>query len=240
MARKGKKTARVSRVLILGYLEKISSKIFSDFPKQLTDLVGRQHGVYALYKGNRLYYVGLAANLRGRIKQHLRDKHAGKWDKFSVYLIRKADHIRELESIVMRVADPAGNAARGRLPRAENLRPDLLKRIKAQQERQINSLLGGKARGKVTHTRKPLKSRKGSSQSLAPYIKGGFRIRGQYKGKAFRATVYRSGTINFDGKLYNSPSMAGRAARGRSTNGWTFWRFKNKRGEWVKLDQLRR
>jgi hypothetical protein len=34
--------------------------------------------------------------------------------------------------------------------------------------------------------------------------------------------------------------MAGKAARGRIVNGWSFWRFKNSKGEWVKLDELRK
>ena len=127
------KSVRKSRTLILGYLEGISSKIFSGYPRQLTDLVGRQHGVYALYKGSRLYYVGLATNLRGRIKQHLKDKHAGKWDKFSIYLVRKANHIKELESIVMRISNPAGNASKGRLPKADNLKKQLDKAVSAEQ-----------------------------------------------------------------------------------------------------------
>ena len=48
MARK-KRTVQGPQQLVLGYLERISSKVFSDFPKQLTGLVGRKHGVYALY-----------------------------------------------------------------------------------------------------------------------------------------------------------------------------------------------
>lgn len=76
MRRKSKPT-RKAQPLVLGYLERVSSELFSDFPRQLTDLVGRKHGVYALYKGDRLYYVGLGTNLRNRIKHHLRDRHAG-------------------------------------------------------------------------------------------------------------------------------------------------------------------
>jgi len=233
---------RKSRTLVLGYLEKISSKIFSDFPKQLTDLVGRQHGVYALYKGNRLYYVGLATNLRSRIKQHLRDKHAGKWDKFSLYLVRKADHIKELETLIMRVANPAGNVGRGRLPKADNLKSQLEANIKAEQIKQLKRLLGGRLPRKITKISKPQKKQKPSSSgpTLASYIKSGFPIKGKYKGKIFKAVVNRSGSIRFDGKLYNSPSMAGIAARKRNTNGWTFWHYRNTKGEWVKLDELRK
>ena len=80
---KTKKKIRKSRQLILGYLESVSTEVFSNFPKALTDLVGKEHGVYALYKLGHLYYIGLATNLRNRIKNHLRDKHAGKWDSLT-------------------------------------------------------------------------------------------------------------------------------------------------------------
>ena len=43
-------------------------------------------GVYALYPGDRLKYGGLAANLRGRLNNHLMDRHAQSGDKFSLYL----------------------------------------------------------------------------------------------------------------------------------------------------------
>ena len=140
------KKIRKARPLVLGYLERISIKAFSDFRKQLTDLVGTKHGIYALYKGDRLYYVGLATNLRNRIPQHLKDRHAKRWDRFSLYLVRKEDHIKEIESLLLRIADPTGNATRGRLSRSENLQPELLKKIKAEQEKQLGKLFGSKAR----------------------------------------------------------------------------------------------
>ncbi|NMC43566.1 MAG: GIY-YIG nuclease family protein, partial [candidate division Zixibacteria bacterium] len=137
-----RKTVHRARQLILGYLESVSREVFSDFPRVLTDLVGREHGVYALYKKGHLYYIGLATNLRTRIKNHLRDKHAGKWDSFSLYLVRKADHIRELESLILRIADPKGNRTRGKLPRASNLRRDLWKGIKIEQETKLIEMFG--------------------------------------------------------------------------------------------------
>ncbi|MBT3192989.1 MAG: GIY-YIG nuclease family protein [Verrucomicrobia bacterium] len=117
------KRERKSNPLVLGYLEKISSKAFADYPKQITDLIGKKHGIYALYKNDRLYYVGLATNLKRRIKQHRIDKHAGKWNRFSLYLVRKQEHIKELESLILRIADPTGNATSGRLPGADNRPP---------------------------------------------------------------------------------------------------------------------
>lgn len=239
-----KKSKRHARTLILGHLEGISSKIFSGFPKQLTDLIGREHGVYALYKGQRLYYIGLATNLRSRIKQHLRDKHAGKWDKFSLYLVRKVDHIRELESIVMRIANPAGNDARGKLATSDNLRKPLDRAIAEEQLRQRKGILNPSKkiaqRKAATPRRRKALERKSVSPSLAKYTSKSFRIRAIYKNRTYRAVVNKSGSIRYNSILYNSPTMAGKAVVGRLVNGWTFWSFKNKKGEWVKLDELRK
>ena len=226
MAKSKKKAQkRTSRPLVLGYLEQISSSVFSKFSGQVTSLVGKRHGIYALYRNSKLYYIGLATNLRSRVKHHLKDKHAGKWNKFSLYLVRKVDHIRELETIVMRMASPAGNTTRGRLPRAENLKFELLSRVKLEQKRQISKLVGERVRRDIS--RVGIKRKKGLKRAggpvLAPYIKkNGFRLRGRYKGQDFVAKVYRSGSIGFQGAVYNSPSVAGQAARNRSTNGWTF------------------
>ena len=99
---------RSSHALVLGFLERISSRAFEEFPRQITELIGKQHGIYALYKGDHLYYVGLATDLRKRIKHHRQDRHAGKWDRFSLYLVHKVDHIKELESLLLRIADPKG------------------------------------------------------------------------------------------------------------------------------------
>jgi hypothetical protein len=52
-----------------------------------------------------------------------------------------------------------------------------------------------------------------------------------------RATVLADGQLEVDGHLFDSPSGAGRAATGRSTNGWAFWRIE--RNEGTKLRQLR-
>ncbi len=59
-----------------------------EFKKEITKLIGKERGVYALYKKDKLYCVGLATNLRTRVKQHLKDRHRQKWDKFSLFLIK--------------------------------------------------------------------------------------------------------------------------------------------------------
>jgi len=107
---KKKKTKRTTRPIISGYLERVSALIFDKYKKEITDMIRGHQGLYALYYKNKLYYVGLASNLKNRINHHLRDRHQGKWTHFSLYIIRKADHIKELESLLLRIADPTGNA----------------------------------------------------------------------------------------------------------------------------------
>jgi hypothetical protein len=72
--------------LVSQYLEAISGTALDKYQRVIRAYVRQRHGVYALYRRDKLYYVGLAKNLRNRLKHHLRDKHQGKWDRFSVYL----------------------------------------------------------------------------------------------------------------------------------------------------------
>ena len=46
--------------LITACLEGISKRVFSSYSPQITQLAGEKPGIYALYKRNKLYYVGLA------------------------------------------------------------------------------------------------------------------------------------------------------------------------------------
>ena len=233
--RASKNTPRPKKGLVLSYLERISSKVFSDFPDQLTALARNRHGVYALYKGNRLYYVGLATDLRGRIKGHLKDKHAGRWDRFSLYLVAKVHHVRELESLVLRISDPKGNLAKGRLSGATNLRRLLRSSMRAAQSKQIQRLFEGKSK---------LKKAKPQEQSgtpiLAKYVKRRFVVKGFHGEKSYIARVRKNGIIYYKGNLYNSPSLAAKKALGYNKNGWSFWHFKNRKGEWVRLRELKK
>lgn len=72
-----------------------------------------------------------------------------------------------------------------------------------------------------------------------------------YKSVRFTAQVDADGQIMLDGKTYDSLSTAGGVARatvispppGRkmpSTNGWTWWKFRDEQGQLVPLDVLRK
>lgn len=234
-----------SKKLVLGYLEKVKSSVFSEFPKEITSLVAGKHGVYALYKGDHLYYVGLASDLHRRVNHHLRDKHAGKWSSFSLYLIHKSDHIKELESLILRIADPKGNSVKGRMQHAENMTHLLKAHIKQRQDIALNSVLNlsGKLALKKAAFRtvkKKASETEGRQPSLLPYAGNRFELKRVYKDKTYKAFVLADGTIRYAGKIYGSPSLAAVAVANRPVNGWTFWRFKDASGKWVDLNTLRK
>jgi hypothetical protein len=133
------KRKRKSKSIITGFLEKVSAKIFDDYREEITAMIRGHQGLYALYRKNHLYYVGLAADLKSRINHHLRDRHQGKWSLFSLYIIRKTEHIKELESLLLRIAYPEGNAIRGEL-KSENLLPYLKRQVKNRFQQDLHAL----------------------------------------------------------------------------------------------------
>ena len=156
------------------------------------------------------------------------------------------DHIRELESLMLRIADPKGNVKGGRITHASNLHGELDAKIREEQDRKRKQIFGSKRKTRKPRTRrKPAtKTKKGRTPTLAPYMakvaKKWIGLRGTHKGKTYKARVLGDGSVKCAGKVHNSPSLAGKTAIGRAVNGWTFWRYRKARGEWVKLDELRR
>jgi hypothetical protein len=49
----------------------------------------RQEGIYILYGNLGSYYGGLTKHLGYRLRDHMRDKHNGNWDRFSWFGFRK-------------------------------------------------------------------------------------------------------------------------------------------------------
>lgn len=91
--------------IVREFVEGISGKVLEQYRPLIGQLIKRRAGVYALYKNDRLYYVGLASNLMARVNGHLKDRHKGKWDRFSVYLTIADSHIRPLEALLLRIVD---------------------------------------------------------------------------------------------------------------------------------------
>lgn len=177
--------------LVSQYLEGISRTALAEYQPFFREQAKRRNGVYALYRKKKLYYVGLARDLRGRLKTHLRDKHGESWDRFSMYLTVGDDHIKELESLVLRIVRPTGNRQGGKFTNALNLRREFTRRVKQDAAAHLSELLGMEvAGGKVT-----LRTGLPSKTVLANYITRPMRLRAQYKGKVLKARVLRNGII---------------------------------------------
>ena len=224
--------------LVSQYLEGISRTALAEYQRFFREQARRRNGVYALYRKKKLYYVGLARDLRGRLRTHLRDKHGESWDRFSIYLTVGDDHIKELESLVLRIVRPSGNRQGGKFAKAQNLRREFARRVRQDAATHLSELLGTEAKVIARTTARPQEK----SAVLAEFVTKPMRLRGHYKGKLLKAQVRRNGTIFFAGKRFQSPSTAACAAlpHRRAINGWYFWTYERAPGDWVRLKELRK
>jgi len=227
--------------LVCQHLENISRRLLDTYRDVFRALVRGRHGIYALYRKDRLYYVGLATNLRGRLAQHLRDRHAQTWDRFSLYLTVGDKHLHEIESLLIHISNPRGNKVRPGFSRSENLLRSLRRRIKEHQTVELDKIAPVRRRKKKAKPRKA-KPRKveGRTPTLAPYVTRRFLIRLRYKGKTYQASVRKDGSIYRKGQVFTSPSSAARAVIPRHADGWHAWRYERAPGDWVTLDNLRK
>jgi hypothetical protein len=222
--------------LVNQHLEKIDWSVFEKYQDFLKEYIKGKHGVYVLYSEDNLYYVGLASNLKSRLKKHLSDRHAGRWNRFSVYLTVNDAHMHELESLILRIASPKGNKQSGKFISSKDLITELIKAFEEAKFRE-SIKLGLK---KTKNAKKKIEAKKKHEAVLAQYVKGKFAIHFRYKGKLHKATVRKDGSILYNGKDFNSPSMAGKAITKRATNGWNVWKYERAPGDWVFLNVLRK
>ena len=225
--------------LVCQHLENLSRTALEEHQDIIRQYVRRRQGVYALYRRGKLYYVGLAGNLRNRLAHHLKDRHHGSWDRFSVYITISDGHLRELESLILRIVKPPGNKQKGKFAKSEDLRRRFKRDLSADMRSIINDILGKPT--PVLPRQTVTTKDDGRKPVLADYITGSMKLRAHHKGKTLRAFVRKSGKIRFGGKTYTSPSLAGQAAVKRPTcNGWIFWQYERAPGDWVTLDNLRK
>lgn len=231
-----KKNSPGSRSLVIKRLENISKDVFKKHSELITRLVGNTHGVYALYDGSELYYVGKSTDLRNRVNHHLRDRHLASWTHFSLYLVRDEAHIHEIESLLIRIANPKGNRKLYKSQSGDTLKRELVTMLKEKHKDEIDSIVGRTGR------RSP--NKKGNSkhpESLAGLVMNKATLYRAYKGKEYKAILTGKGIIKLNNKKYDSPSGAARAIVGRSAvNGWMFWYIKDASGEWVRLGEYKK
>ena len=225
--------------LVCQHLENISREALEKHQAIIRAYVRGRQGVYALYRRGKLYYVGLATNLRNRLKHHLRDRHGASWDRFSVYFTIGDCHLRELEALILRTVKPAGNKQKGKFAKSEDLCRRFRKDMRQSFQIEMNDVFS-EPRVKCKRS-ESLPHSDGRKAVLAEYISGPMVLRSKHKGKIVMARVRRDGKVRFAGKVYTSPSVAGAAAcKRRTCNGWTFWQYERAPGDWVKIDALRK
>jgi hypothetical protein len=111
----------------------------ASFKEGLDEIMRGYAGVYALYSKGKLYYVGLASNLYWRIRGHTRNRHRGKWDSFAIFRIGRVRYLKDIETLLLRVASPPGNSVSGHLHRDADL-TRVLRRVQAEQMRRLKRI----------------------------------------------------------------------------------------------------
>jgi hypothetical protein len=228
-------TAPASRSLVINRLERVSKDLFRKYYELITELVSKSPGVYALYDDDELYYVGKSTDLKKRVRQHLKDRHLKSWTHFSFYLVRKVEHIHEIESLLVRIANPKGNRV---IPKGKSRGP-LLNQLKAmvvqRQKDELRGLFGGKSK-----PRRAIKRANDGQRSLVGLVSKKTPLYRNYKGNQYTASLHPDGTILLNGKKYASPTAAAKAIVDRSSvNGWTFWYIEDLNGDKIKLNRFR-
>lgn len=120
--RRGRKAPTVK-----GYLERKPRGLLEAQYSEIEGVLPHNRGVYALYNDDKLYYIGIARHLTGRVWSHTKNKHAKKWNIFSLYSCKSLDQIKMLEALFLRITKPPGN---GQVPSLSAGAVDLTKELR--------------------------------------------------------------------------------------------------------------
>ncbi|WP_285726003.1 GIY-YIG nuclease family protein [Geothrix rubra] len=212
--------------LVSDYLEDLPGKLL-DRAGVVETFVAGKPGIYALYRNGSLYYVGLATDLKARLKQHQKDRHSGEWDRFSVYLTTSDNHLKDLESLLLRVTKkPNGNRQNGKFQGARNQNAEIKRRYKSKQAEEFNEDFNLSA--KKSNKKGP------ATKNESPTRSGPFALRGYHKGNTVKALLKKDGSVRIGTENHTSLSSAAMAVTGHPTNGRWFWHIKRSKG-WVRI-----
>jgi hypothetical protein len=102
--------------LVKGYIPPLPISVLEIdvFRKELGAMLKHNSGVYVLYMNKKLYYVGIANDLFVRLRQHTKDKHKNKWNKFSAFVVGRGKYLKDIESMFHRISQTPGNVVRGK------------------------------------------------------------------------------------------------------------------------------
>jgi hypothetical protein len=235
--RKKRGHRRRREALVHSHLERASRDLLERYPHVVRSFIGKNAGIYALYKKRRLYYVGLASGLSSRLKHHVKDRHSQSWDRFSIYLTIKDQHLKEIESLLLQIAKPPGNKVGGKTAGSQDLRRRIWRAIREEHDKERSELFDRAQRHRGA---KEPRIKAGKKPELARLLPLGAKLRGSLKGVVYKAIAKPDGRIRFNGTYYKSLSMAAAAALKRPTNGWWFWQVERGRRNWVRLTKIRK
>jgi hypothetical protein len=94
--------------------------------------------------------------------------------------------------LLLRIASPKGNKQTGKFLRSQDVKPLFRRRISQAQRHELDVLVGDLLKKPVVTAVERVGGRK---PVLAPYATKRFEIRYRYKGKVYRATVRKDGSI---------------------------------------------
>lgn len=234
MAKISKRRPR-REALVFAHLERVSKDLLLRHPDVVRQFIGRNTGVYALFRKNRLYYVGLAGALRHRLTAHGKNRHGKMWDHFSIYLTIKDQHLREIEALLLRITKPPGAKQSGKLAQSKDMKRQIMKAIRDKHNKEASSLFDSFA-----HLKEGSPGKRQGEGDLMRFLPAGARLRGTNNGKTYRATARRDGRVRYKGRNYSSLSLAAKAAIKRPANGWWFWQIERGKGNWVRLTKIRK
>ena len=237
--------------LLVKKIPEMNKKIFDADYKEIRNLIKQtknKHGVYALYdKKEELYYVGQTKrDIINRVKQHLTDKHRGKWERFSIYFTKNPQQACEMEAVILSmVPKPKGNTQKkSRIGEDKGLM-----KLMEQLDKEINnrkSLFPKKDRtrqqAKQSNRKTTQKKSKAGNKRALDLVVNLFEtdkpLKAKYKGQEYRAMLLKSGKVLYKGKEYNSLSGATKAI-GSGASGFVFWQIQDHKNRWVTLSTLR-
>lgn len=226
-----------NKQLVCQHLEKIARSAFEKHQDIIRDFIRNRHGIYSLYKNDKLVYVGLATDLRTRLYTHRFDRHAKDWNRFSVYLILDNNHLKELETLTLKIVSPKNNRQSGKFIKSEDLKRKFKRRIKEKHKRELSETFSFQNIFKEKTIRK--KNIKGRKPVLSKYVNNNMKIRIRKNEKNFFGRVNKDGYIILNGEKFTSPSLAATHILNYNVDGWNVWQYQRSPGEWVTINSLR-
>ena len=115
-------------------LTNVKRDAFDVIKRELRDVLRGRAGIYALYRRGKVVRVGLGTKIFGRVKSHAKSKNID-WDTVSLFIIRKIKYLRDVETIVNRIAQPKDSLLKGRVGDEKLLMRLLKKRVSEKKKK---------------------------------------------------------------------------------------------------------